>query len=81
MCYCTPNIRTPYCPSCYSFMRDEIKSLREQLENCKFLLSRIENELAKALELMLNPTGLERDRISAARAALAKVSAGRGEQK
>ena len=33
--------------------------------------------LVAALELMLNPTGLERDRISAARAALAKVGAGK----
>lgn len=35
MCYCKPEIRTPYCPNCTSAMYQEIQRLNELLWGCR----------------------------------------------
>ena len=32
MCYCQPNVRTPFCPRCQYKMYDDIKTLKGELE-------------------------------------------------
>ncbi len=54
MCYCTPNIRTPFCPSCNQTMFDRIKSLTKQHDELQAELAALKAQGEPVYQLSLD---------------------------
>lgn len=56
MCYCKPEIRTPYCQSCAPKMWDDINSLKQQLASVQAELEEAKKWKIPVAEAMFDMT-------------------------